>query len=114
MLPESAARYDIARTLGDTRTLTLTRRQRPGGAVVDQTGMSASLALADRASGAVLATLSTANAGLAPLDASGVIAIDLGHAAYVALPPGAYAYRLDTVEAGETRPLLRGTWRIVA
>ncbi|MDP2431268.1 MAG: hypothetical protein Q8O33_04500 [Pseudomonadota bacterium] len=113
-LPESATRYDIARTLGDTRALTLTRRQRRGGPVVDQAGMSATLTLSDRASGAALATLSTANAGIAPLDASGVIAIDLGHAAYVALPAGAYSYRLDTVEAGETRPLLRGTWRVVA
>lgn len=114
MLAESAARYDIARTLGDTRVLTLTRRQRVGGPVVDCTGMSATLTLADRASGAVLATLSTANAGIATLDDSGVIGIDLGHAAYAALPAGVYAYRLDVVEAGETRPLLRGAWRIVA
>lgn len=113
-LPESAARYDIARTLGDTRVLTLTRRQSEGGPVVDQTGMTASLTLADRGTGAVLATLSTANGGIAALDATGVIALDLGHAQYTALAAGHYTYRLDTVEAGETRPLLRGAWRIVA
>ncbi len=114
MLPESATRYDIARTLGDTRVLTFTRRQRAGGPVVDCTGMSAILTLNDRGSGSLLATLSTDDGGLAPMDATGVMAIDLGHAAYAALPAGIYAYRLDVVEAGKTRPLLRGTWRIVA
>lgn len=113
-LPESAARYDIVRTLGDTRVLTLTRRQSAGGPVVDQSGMSATLTFSDRGTGALAATLSSANGGIAALDAGGVIALDLGHAQYTALTAGHYAWRLDTVEAGETRPLLRGTWRIVA
>lgn len=112
MLPESAARYDIARTLGDTRVLRLTRRQSRGGPVVDCTGMTASLTLYDRGGGTLRATLSTANGGIAALGTSGVIAIDLGHTEYAALPAGVYAYRLDVVESGETRPLLRGAWRI--
>jgi hypothetical protein len=112
-LPESAARYDIARSLGDTRVLVLTRRQSAGGAPVDQTGMGASLVLYDRASGDPLATLSTATDGIATLDATGEIRIDLAHAGYTALPGGQYVYRLNLTESGRVRPLLRGTWRIV-
>jgi hypothetical protein len=113
MLPESSARYDIARSLGDTRVLVLTRRQSLGGPPVDQTGMSATLMFFDRATGSTLATLSTANGGLAALDATGEIRIDLGHANYVALPGGQYTYRLNLTESGRVRPLLRGTWRVV-
>lgn len=113
-LPESATAYAIDRTRGDTRPLILTRRQSAGGPVVDQTGMTATLTLTVPTTGTLRATLSTANGGILPLGSGGQIQIDLGHAAYAALPAGVYAYRLDTVEAGETRPLLRGAWRILA
>lgn len=112
-LSESAARYDIARSLGDQGVLLLTRRQSRQGPPVDQTGMSASLTLYDRGTAAALASLTTANGGIAPLDASGEIRIDLMHPDYAALPGGQYAYRLNVVEAGRARPLVRGTWRVV-
>lgn len=113
MLPESAARYDIARSLGDTRVLTLTRLQSRNGPPVDQTGMAASLTLYDRADGQAVAVLSTTHGGIAALDATGEIRIDLAHADYAALAGGQYAYRLDLTESGRVRPYLRGTWRVV-
>lgn len=111
MLPESASRYNIARTLGDARVLSLTRRQSVGGPVVDCTGMTATLTL-DDPTGAPLATLNTDNGGIAGLGSAGQINIDLSHAQYSALGAGIYSYRLDLVEAGRLHPLLRGNWRI--
>jgi hypothetical protein len=112
-LAESAVRYNIARTLGDARVLTFTRRQSQGGAVVDCTGMAASLILHDP-TGTAVATLSTGNGGIAPLTSAGQIGIDLSQAAYAALGAGIYSYRLDLVEGGRQRPYLRGNWRIFA
>lgn len=112
MLPESARRYDIARTLGDTRVLILTRRQSIGGPAVDCSGMTATLTLDDPA-GTLSAALSTGNGGIASLDSSGQIQIDLSHDQYIALAAGIYSYRLDLIEGGRQHPLLRGLWKIV-
>jgi hypothetical protein len=109
----TAAQVAIAVSHGDERVFVLRRRTSRTGPVIDMTGMDATLALLDRASGAVLCTLSTTAGGIEALDATGEVRIDQQHAAYAAMAPGQYALRLDLVESGRTRPWLRGTWSIV-
>jgi len=112
MLPESATRYDIARSLGDNRVFVITHRSSAGGAPVDLTGIAAELVFYDSETGADMATLSTANVGIAALDATGEIRIDLAHDDYVALAAEKYTYRLNLSASGLTRPLLRGSWSV--
>ncbi len=110
----AATRYDIARTLGDTRPLIWTRRAGGvDGDPVDLTGMAASLSFYARGTDTEVARLDTSNSGITLGGVAGTVTIDIGHDDYTVLDAGVYAYRLDFVEGGETRPLLRGDWRIL-
>lgn len=89
----------------------MTYRQGRNLPPVDLSGCTAVLFLADRLGGAEV-ELNAANGGVVTGGVTGSIEVNLGHALYVALPPGDYAYRLGVNFTSGVRFLARGKWTI--
>ncbi|MFA7269834.1 MAG: hypothetical protein WC073_10860 [Sterolibacterium sp.] len=88
-----AAIYDVHLAQADTVPYELVWQETESGPPIDLSGVTARLEIDDRIGGATV-LLSTANGGVLPLAADGLISIQTAHANFSALAAGQYRYRL--------------------
>lgn len=100
------AAYDIQLAQADTVPYELVWQDTESGPPIDLTGVTARMEIDDRIGGATV-LLSTANGGILPLAADGLISIQTAHANFVALAVGQYRYRLILTYAS-------GDWTLMA